>query len=75
LKRPNLAFDIKEVDISLPENQKWSDLYQFDIPVGQVSYTKAGTAEEVTRGLFMHRVNEEEVEKRLLDAAKDAASV
>jgi len=34
-RTPQQAFEYLEVDITLPENTLWFDLYKHDIPVGE----------------------------------------
>ena len=29
--------DVQEVDITLPENSKWFDVYEYEIPVGHLN--------------------------------------
>ncbi|RAO65583.1 uncharacterized protein BHQ10_001595 [Talaromyces amestolkiae] len=50
-----------EVDIMVPENKKWKDVYEFDVPVLHVQ-PAASEDESGLRKLF-HRFSESEVER------------
>ncbi|KAH0607321.1 uncharacterized protein H6S33_003309 [Morchella sextelata] len=68
--RQNLAdawklrpFEFAEIDVMEPGQQKWKDVYEFDVPVIHVSKTgKGGVVEEVKKKL-MHRFTPEEIVK------------
>lgn len=63
-------FDYKEMDIEIPENKSWRDVYDFDVPVLHVQSEAAGQQGPQlsdAKKLF-HRFSEQEVEK-LVDEA------
>jgi hypothetical protein len=59
-------FDYSEVDIMVPSNKEWKDVYEFDVPVLHVQ--PATTALSDPKKLF-HRFTEQEVET-LVDSAE-----
>ncbi|PWY89740.1 hypothetical protein BO70DRAFT_392954 [Aspergillus heteromorphus CBS 117.55] len=60
-------FDYAEMDIQLPANKAWKDVYDFDVPVLHVQ-SVAGDALSDPKKLF-HRWTEQEMET-LIDAAE-----
>lgn len=50
-----------EVDIMVPENKKWKDVYEFDVPVLHVQ--SASSEEQSKLRKLFHRFSEAEVEK------------
>ncbi|KAE8145770.1 hypothetical protein BDV25DRAFT_163900 [Aspergillus avenaceus] len=59
-------FDYSELDIMLPSNKLWKDVYEFDVPVLHVQSVKAQSGKEEVdlsdpKKLF-HRWTEQEVE-------------
>ncbi|KAL1996713.1 hypothetical protein VTN49DRAFT_7578 [Thermomyces lanuginosus] len=58
--------DYKEVDIMAPENKRWKDVYEFDVPVLHVEPAVQQNADSTRelRKLF-HRFTEQEVEKAM----------
>jgi hypothetical protein len=64
-------FIYSEVDVMVPENKMWKDIYEFDVPVLHVQRTLSpkdhSEKPSVPRKLF-HRFTEEEVEKTLDEA-------
>lgn len=59
-------FDYSELDIMMPENKAWKDVYEFDVPVLHVQPSSADLAE--AKKLF-HRFTEQEIET-LVDEAQ-----
>lgn len=55
------VFDYEEVNITDDRNQKWFDLYAYDVPVIHVENGKSSMKK------FMHRLDEGEVSKALED--------
>ena len=55
------TFRYTEVDIMVPENKKWKDVYEFDVPVLHVQ--PATSDEESGLRKLFHRFSESEVEK------------
>ncbi|EMF16864.1 uncharacterized protein SEPMUDRAFT_137601 [Sphaerulina musiva SO2202] len=57
-------FGYEEIDILAPENNKWKQLYEFDIPVLHVDRTSSsnGTTTAAARKL-KHRWTQEQLEK------------
>eukprot|EP01135_Chromosphaera_perkinsii_P007564 Nk52_evm20s914 gene=Nk52_evmTU20s914 len=62
-KRPDLPFEVEEVDISREENKKWFDLYQFDIPVMHLD----------GKHFMKHRVDDEKL-KHALETLKSKSN-
>lgn len=63
--------EYNEIDIMNKDNQKWFNMYAFDVPVLQVSrvmhiYSKPDIISEEKK--LMHRFTEEEVEALIDDA-------
>ncbi|GAM41501.1 hypothetical protein TCE0_042r14667 [Talaromyces pinophilus] len=55
------TFRYTEVDIMVPENKEWKDVYEFDVPVLHVQ--PASSDEESKLRKLFHRFSEAEVEK------------
>ncbi|PGH05130.1 hypothetical protein AJ79_06878 [Helicocarpus griseus UAMH5409] len=73
LKKP---FSYTEIDIMVPQNKTWKDVYEFDVPVLHVQQiiSKANDGQETLsdpKKLF-HRFTEQEVEKTIKEAAESA---
>ena len=66
-------FEYIETYVDEPENKKWKDVYDFDVPVLHVQSVKEGLPKEATlsdeRKLF-HRMTEQEVEQLVDEAEK-----
>lgn len=66
-------FEYIETYVDEPENKKWKDVYDFDVPVLHVQSVKEGFPKEATlsdaRKLF-HRMTEQEVEQLVDEAEK-----
>ncbi|KAL4976333.1 hypothetical protein BDW66DRAFT_52738 [Aspergillus desertorum] len=60
-------FDYSEVDIMVPGNKQWKDVYEFDVPVLHVQSDTGAQSEP--KKLF-HRWSEQEVETLVDDAEK-----
>ncbi|KAL2818311.1 hypothetical protein BJX63DRAFT_70508 [Aspergillus granulosus] len=62
-------FDYSEVDIMVPGNKEWRDVYEFDVPVLHVQSAKKTGDLSDPKKLF-HRFTEKEVETLVDDAEK-----
>ena len=69
-------FDYSEIDVMMPGNKVWKDVYEIDVPVLHVqafrvrsSATRGPETASELRKLF-HRFTEQEVEK-LVDSAEE----
>ncbi|KAL4866459.1 hypothetical protein BDV12DRAFT_199173 [Aspergillus spectabilis] len=60
-------FDYSEVDIMVPGNKEWKDVYEFDVPVLHVQSTTTGALFDPKK--LFHRFTEQEVET-LVDSAE-----
>ncbi|RJE23839.1 glutaredoxin domain-containing protein [Aspergillus sclerotialis] len=67
-------FDYSELDIMIPENKPWKDVYEFDVPVLHVQSTikQSGKTELSDPKKLFHRFTEQEVEN-LVDEAEQAS--
>ncbi|OOG00964.1 hypothetical protein ASPCADRAFT_202812 [Aspergillus carbonarius ITEM 5010] len=54
-------FDYAELDIQLPSNKPWKDVYDFDVPVLHVQSVQADASLSDPKKLF-HRWTEQEME-------------
>ncbi|KAL2828515.1 hypothetical protein BDW59DRAFT_50194 [Aspergillus cavernicola] len=62
-------FDYSEVDIMVPGNKEWKDVYEFDVPVLHVQSHNTGALSDPKK--LFHRWTEQEVES-LVDSAENA---
>lgn len=68
-------FDYSELDIMIPANKAWKDVYEFDVPVLHVQSSKvqqAGSTELSEPRKLFHRFSEQEVEKLVDEAEKQS---
>lgn len=64
-------FDYHELDIMVPGNKAWKDIYEFDVPVLHIqSVRTTGTDLSEPKKLF-HRFTEQEVENLVDEAEKE----
>ncbi|KAE8385039.1 hypothetical protein BDV23DRAFT_165712 [Aspergillus alliaceus] len=67
-------FKYSELDIMVPANKPWKDVYEFDVPVLHVQSVKGpGEADLSDPKKLFHRFTEQEVET-LVDEAEKAQS-
>ncbi|KAE8325480.1 hypothetical protein BDV39DRAFT_178515 [Aspergillus sergii] len=70
-------FEYSELDIMVPTNKPWKDVYEFDVPVLHVQSVKGqlenGEADLSDPKKLFHRFTEQEVET-LVDEAEKAKS-
>ena len=67
-------FNYSELNVDVPENKSWKDVYDFDVPVLHVQSTikQSGKTELSDPKKLFHRFTEQEVEK-LVDEAEQAS--
>ena len=68
-------FNYSELDIMVPENKTWKDVYEFDVPVLHVQSAKGqqgGNTELSDPKKLFHRFTEQEVEKLVDEAEKQS---
>lgn len=69
------TLDYSEIDISTPGQQKWRDVYDFDVPVLHID---RGLGQDQTTTLdaakkLMHRFTVDEIEAAVAQVEKDAS--
>ncbi|KKZ65549.1 hypothetical protein EMCG_08622 [[Emmonsia] crescens] len=72
--REKKPFLYSEIDVMVPQNKTWKDVYEFDVPVLHVQrvISKSNDGRETLsdpKKLF-HRFTEQEVEKTIKEAAE-----
>ncbi|GJP97750.1 hypothetical protein CBS63078_5479 [Aspergillus niger] len=60
-------FDYTELDIQLPSNKPWKDVYDFDVPVLHVQSVQSDASLSDPKKLF-HRWTEQEMETLIAEA-------
>ncbi|QIX01648.1 hypothetical protein AMS68_007165 [Peltaster fructicola] len=63
-------FEFTQIDIAQPQNKKWKEIYDFDVPVVHVDKVKENqlTFEtSIAAGKLMHRFTETQLEKLMDD--------
>ncbi|KKK17057.1 hypothetical protein P175DRAFT_0491082 [Aspergillus ochraceoroseus IBT 24754] len=68
--RKRRPFNYAEVDIMVPNNKEWKDVYEFDVPVLHVQFAKNAAGELSDPKKLFHRFTEQEVESLVGDAEK-----
>lgn len=65
-------FDYHEVDIMVPGNEAWKNVYEFDVPVLHIQAPRTGGTELSDPKKLFHRFTEEAVEDLVDQVEKEA---